>query len=85
MNVKNVLENLENLIGKEFDDDEVICAFEDFEENGETEIIISESEGYTSNFEGYGKCTAWNAHINTEDSTDFIIWVSEDNIIARVA
>lgn len=84
MEVKEVLKNLTNLIGKEFDQDTIICEFEDFQENGETEVIVSESENYYSNFEDYGKCTAWNAHINTDNSTNFVIWVSKDNIIADV-
>jgi len=38
-----VLENLKNLIGNEFDADEVICAFGDFEEDGEREVTVTES------------------------------------------
>lgn len=35
---KEIRKNLENLIGKEFDYEDVICAFEDYEEQGESSI-----------------------------------------------
>lgn len=62
-----VLANLEKLIGTEFDADEVICAFEDFEEEGETDIIVKESENV-----GYDMI----AYINSENSTQFLFNVS---------
>ena len=43
MTKEMVLENLKKLVGTEFDADEVICAFEDFEEDGETNIIVEDS------------------------------------------
>lgn len=35
MTADDVLNNLLELIGKPFDYDDVVCAFEDYEENGE--------------------------------------------------
>jgi hypothetical protein len=67
MTVEKVLKNLENLIGTEFDADEIICAFEDFEEEGETEVIVKESENY-----GYDAL----AYINSEKSTQFLFKIS---------
>lgn len=63
MTVEKVLKNLENLIGTEFDADEIICAFEDFEEEGETEVIVKESENV-----GYDMI----AYINSINSTQFL-------------
>lgn len=40
MTKENVLENLKNLIGENFNTEEIIFAFEDFEEEGETEVIV---------------------------------------------
>ena len=42
MTKENVLDNLKNLVGTKFDADEVICAFEDFEENGDTLVNAQE-------------------------------------------
>lgn len=67
MTVEKVLKNLENLIGTEFDADEIICAFEDFEEEGETEVIVKESENV-----GYDMI----AYINSINSTQFLFNVS---------
>lgn len=36
--VNGIRKNLENLIGKEFNFDDVICAFEDYEEQGVSSI-----------------------------------------------
>ena len=74
MTAEKVLKNLENLIGTEFDEDEIICAFEDFEEEGETEVIVKESENY-----GYDAVS----YINSENSTQFLFKIS-DGIIKDV-
>lgn len=74
MLVEKVLKNLGQLIGKEFDSDEIICAFEDFEEDGETEVIVKESENV-----GYDAL----AYINSKNSTQFLFNVS-DGIIKDV-
>lgn len=66
-----VLENLRKLVGCEFDGEEVICAFEDFEEGGETEVIVGESHNA-----GYDAI----AYIATENSTQFLFLLDEDVI-----
>ena len=38
--VENIEKNLKNLIGKPFNEDDVICAFEDYEENGESKVYF---------------------------------------------
>ncbi|MFR5723528.1 MAG: hypothetical protein ACLUED_03145 [Lachnospira eligens] len=38
--VEKIEENLKNLIGKPFNENDVICAFEDFEENGESKVYF---------------------------------------------
>lgn len=63
MTRENVLENLKSLIGKIFDVEEIICAFEDFVEEEETEVIVKDSEN-----NGYDKM----AYINSINSTQFL-------------
>lgn len=63
MTRENVLENLKELIGKVFDVNEIICSFGDFKEEGETEVIIKDSEN-----NGYDKI----AYINSTKSTMFL-------------
>lgn len=63
MTRENVLENLKELVGKVFDEDEIICAFKDFKEEGETEVIVKDSEN-----NGYDKI----AYINSINSTQFL-------------
>lgn len=43
MTADEVLKNLKAMIGKEIDFDDVVCAFEDFEECGETNVYVGES------------------------------------------
>jgi len=75
MNIFNVLTNLSKLKGKKFDTDEVIVAFEDYEENGETYVIVKESENT-----GYDMI----AYIDTVDSTQFLFQIDDDNIIIGI-
>lgn len=63
MTRENVLKNLKELIGEVFDVDEIICSFGDFEEEGETEVIVKDSEN-----NGYDKI----AYINSINSTQFL-------------
>lgn len=63
MTKHKVLGNLKKLIGYKIDMDEIICAFEDFEEDGETEVCIGESHNA-----GYD----YVAYINTIGSTQFL-------------
>lgn len=38
--VKEIEKNLKNLIAKPFNENDVICAFEDYEENGESKVYF---------------------------------------------
>lgn len=38
--VEKIEKNLKNLIGKHFNEDDVICAFEDYEENAESKVYF---------------------------------------------
>ncbi len=62
--VEGILENLKEMVGKEMDADDIICAFEDFEEFGETEVLIEKSGSNDS---------VYSAYINAENSTEFCI------------
>lgn len=68
MTKEMVLENLKKLIGEEFNEDDVICAFEDFEENEESNVYVGDSHN-----NGYDKI----AYINIEDSTQFLFETSK--------
>ena len=63
--VDGILENLKKLVGEEMDADEIVCAFEDREEEGETDVLIDDS-GCPNQYKYY-------AFINTEDGTSFAI------------
>ena len=75
MTKEMVLDNLKKLIGTEFDENEVICAFGDYEENGETEVIVEDT-----NYSRFEKV----AYINTEDATEFYFKI-QDGIITFVS
>ena len=70
-----VLNNLKELIGKEFDEDDVICAFEDYEVDGETSVYVGDSDN-----SGYDKI----AYIDTENSVQFLFKINSENIIEDV-
>lgn len=74
------LKNLQELIGKEFDTDEIICSMTDLEEA----VVVSKVEGHTSNFEGHGECQLYNTYYDMEDTEVYNIWVNSDNIIIHV-
>ncbi|EPD59107.1 hypothetical protein HMPREF1215_00714 [Coprococcus sp. HPP0074] len=67
-----VLKNLRTLIGRKFDQNEVICAFEDFEEDGETNIVVSDSDNT-----GYDKI----AYINRVGATGFYFDLNKERIV----
>lgn len=71
MTANNVLENLENLAGTKFDENEIICAFEDFQEEGETNIIVDKSQNT-----GYDAI----AYIDSLSSTQFLFKLAGGNI-----
>lgn len=43
MTKRKVLKNLLGLVGSEFDADDVICAFEDYKERGNSLVIVTET------------------------------------------
>lgn len=66
MDKLKVLRNLQELIGKPFSSNEVIIAFEDFEEDGKTEVMVNKSENI-----GYD----YVAYIESDNSTQFLFEV----------
>jgi hypothetical protein len=69
MNMAQVEENLMGLTAlKEDFENDIICAFEDFEEDGETSVIVSKSSN-----DGYD----YVAYVNTENSIQFLLTVEE--------
>lgn len=79
INVNEVLERLEKMEGKKFDEDNIIIAFE-----SDLEVIINKVEGQESHFDGYGVCRCYNAYENTEDSEVFAIYVNKNDEIVSV-
>lgn len=75
MTKEKVLKNLQNLIGAELNEDDIISAFEDFEENGKSEVYVGESHNA-----GYD----YIAYINDKDATEFLFEVNYKNIIIDV-
>lgn len=73
------LENLKKLVGKKVDETEFICCFE----NNSEDVIVSNT-GIYSNFEGYGKCECVDIYENTEESTIYHCYISENDILADV-
>lgn len=69
MTKKRVLENLKEMIGAPFETDDIICAFGDFEEEGETNVIVKDSENV-----GYDAI----AYINSPNSTQFLFTTHTD-------
>lgn len=76
-----VLANLLLLTSKEFNEDEIACAFEGYEEDGETYVIVSYNNVDTKiqNGDDVIECKLYNACIRSEDSTKFVITVSRTN------
>lgn len=75
MTKEKVLKNLQNLIGTEFDKNNIISAFEDFEENGKSEVYVGES--YNTGYDHI-------AYINDKDATEFLFEVDFKNFITDV-
>lgn len=76
MTAERVMENLKVLVGRKFNNDDIICAFEDDEENGETEVIINKTSVLPMK--------TYTAYINAVDSKEFLIIVNGENIIVDV-
>lgn len=77
--INEVLARLEKMVGTEFDESDVIVAFE-----SENDVIVDEVQGQESNFEGRGLCKCYNAYENAEDSEIFTIYVDENNEVVEV-
>lgn len=87
MTSAEVVRNLESLKGQEFDKEEIVIAFEDYEECGETSVIVSETsdERNFQNGDNVITCKIYNAYIDVEESTIFVIAVSrKDNKVVDV-
>lgn len=80
LNLIRVLKELKALIGTEFDENEVICAFGDFEENGESQVLVEDTSETCGNSLGYD----YSAYINNANAAEFIFWVNYDNVIEDV-
>lgn len=78
MTKRKVLKNLLELVGSEFDADDVICAFEDYEERGNNCVIVTENHY----FPGYDTA----AYIDNGfcGGVVFYIATNADNIIISV-
>lgn len=78
MTKRKVLKNLLELVGSEFDADNVICAFEDYQERGNGGVIVTENH----DFPGYDSA----AYIDNgvRGGVVFYIATNTDNIIADI-
>lgn len=79
--VQEILKELNEMVGKEFDYTDIGCVFTGDDE----ECIINEVEGQGCNFDGHGYCKCWNAYYNDADSEVFNIYVDEDNEIVAIS
>ena len=79
INIKEVLKRLENMIGKNFDCEDIVIAFD-----SEEKVIVNKVEGEESNFSGHGLCDCYNAYEDTEGSELFVIYVNNDNKIVDI-
>lgn len=79
ISLEKVQENLEKLIGKTYSSldfsestyDDIICAWEDFEHNGETQVIVSDDGKYHDP-------PFLSTYINEEDSPAFILYIERE-------
>ena len=78
MTKRKVLKNLLELVGSEFDADNVICAFEDYQERGNGRVIVTEKH----DFPGYD--TAAYIDNGVRGGVVFYIATNADNIIADI-
>ena len=78
--MNKTMENLERMVGYEFDYDEIIAAFD-----SEEEITVNEIIGQESNFEGQGLCKCYNAYEDIGDGEVFEIYVNTNNEIVSIA
>jgi hypothetical protein len=78
MTKRKVLKNLLGLVGSEFDADDVICAFEDYKERGNSLVIVTENH----DFPGYD--TAVYIDNGVRGGVVFYIATNTDNIVTDV-
>lgn len=78
MTKRKVLKNLLELVGSEFDADNVICAFEDYQERGNGCVIVTEN----NDFLGYD--TAAYIDNGFRGGVVFYIATNADNIITDI-
>jgi hypothetical protein len=78
MTKRKVLKNLLGLVGSEFDADDVICAFEDYKERGNSLVIVTENH----DFPGYD--TASYIDNGVRGGVVFYIATNTDNIVTDV-
>ena len=74
--MNNDLMSLKSLIGREFNDDNIICEMIDEDK----EVIIDDVKR-NSNFEEYGCCNLYLVYYNSPISKTYYVWVDADNII----
>lgn len=73
--IEEIEKNLLEMIGQEFDANDIICAFEDFnDENREEQIIVSEVEGKNYNYLTYAEYHGPQFGIVVEDGIIKNIW-----------
>lgn len=78
MTKRKVLKNLLEMVGSEFDADNIICAFEDYQERGNSYVIVTENH----DFPGYD--TAAYIDNGFRGGVVFYIDTNADNIIADI-
>lgn len=78
MTKRKVLKNLLQLADSEFDADDVICAFEDYKERGNSLVIVTENH----DFPGYD--TAAYIDNGVRGGVVFYIATNTDNIVTDV-
>lgn len=75
MTADDVLNNLKELTGKTFDYDDIICAFENFEENGESSVYVGDSHNDEYDYIAY---------IDEVNSTQFLFRTDDNDVIKDV-
>lgn len=69
MTIEKIIENLKGLEVNEYFEENVICAFEDYECEGETDVIVSESS------------VGYQAYVDHKDSPVILIEVENGIVI----
>ena len=80
MNMVKTLKNLKELIGEEYNYNDIVCAFEDNTED----IIVNDNTCTSIHFDGNGECKLILAYENTQNSIEFEIYVDNNGVIVEV-